>query len=138
MSIFRTCDDVLRYLNNLKSHEIVDKEEIFKNVNATDKELDDAISILRSRDFIKGYKPNYLKITRKGIEFVSISSFEIESQKNNFEFEKLKGEVELLQNKMFDYDETKSRSKRSEKVAIGGLLLSAIALLMQWICNKPG
>jgi len=51
--------------------------------------------------------------------------------------QKLRGEVEDLTNRLFDYKTTKNRAKNSEIIAILALILTAIGLMIQWITRKP-
>jgi len=53
------------------------------------------------------------------------------------EMQKLRGEVEDLTNRLFDYKTTKNRAKNSEIIAILALILTAIGLMIQWITRKP-
>ena len=58
-------------------------------------------------------------------------------EKSNLEMQKLRGEVEDLTNRLFDYKTTKNRAKNSEIIAILALILTAIGLMIQWITRKP-
>lgn len=57
-------------------------------------------------------------------------------EKENLEMQKLRGEVDDLTNRLFDYDDVKSRSIRSDRLAIAAIILTAIGLLLQWLIHK--
>jgi hypothetical protein len=50
----------------------------------------------------------------------------------------LRGEVDDLTNRLFDYDDVTSRSIRSDRLAIAAIILTAIGLLVQWLIYKNG
>jgi hypothetical protein len=60
-------------------------------------------------------------------------------QKNsdkNLTLEKANLEIVYLRNKVFDYDETKRRAKWGMNFAVIAIVISALALLSDWMCNK--
>jgi hypothetical protein len=59
-------------------------------------------------------------------------------EKETLEMQKLRGEVDDLTNRLFDYDNVKSRSIRSDRLAIAAIILTAIGLLLQWLIYKNG
>ena len=68
----------------------------------------------------------YLSILRK------------QKEKDLLEFKKLNDEVVIITNTLKDYDSTKNRAVRSERIAISAIILTMIGLVIQWLCNKPG
>lgn len=52
-------------------------------------------------------------------------------ERENLEMQKLRGEVDDLTNRLLDYDDVKSRSIRSDRIAIFAIVLTAIGLLQQ-------
>ncbi len=59
-------------------------------------------------------------------------------ERERLEMQKLRGEVDDLTNRLLDYDSTKSRTVRSEKIAIAAVILTVIGLVLQWLLNKSG
>ena len=59
-------------------------------------------------------------------------------ERETLEMQKLRGEVDDLTNRLFDYDDVKSRSIRSARLAIAAIILTAIGLLLQWLIYKNG
>lgn len=53
-------------------------------------------------------------------------------------FQQLDYSVQELHNKLSDYGQVKSRSKRSELYAIIAIIVSLISIVLQWIYNKHG
>lgn len=57
-------------------------------------------------------------------------------ERENLEMQKLRGEIDDLTNRLFDYDAVKSRSIRSDRLSIAAIILTAIGLLLQWLIYK--
>jgi hypothetical protein len=77
---------------------------------------------------------NYYKI-KKEIDEKNQRAIE---EKENLEMQKLRGEVDDLTNRLIDYDDVKSRSIRSDRLAIAAIILTAIGLVLQWLIYKNG
>ena len=61
-----------------------------------------------------------------------------QGEQRNLEMQKLRTEVALITSQLLDYDKVKSRTIRSEWIAIFAAVVAAIGLVIQWLCNKPG
>lgn len=61
-----------------------------------------------------------------------------QEERENLEMLKLRHEVDDLTNRLLDYDSTKRRSVRSERIAIAAVILTAIGLVLQWLLHKSG
>ncbi len=59
-----------------------------------------------------------------------------QEEKENLEMLKLRYEVDDLTNRLLDYDSTKRRSVRSEKIAILAVIVTVIGLVLQWLLGK--
>jgi predicted transcriptional regulator len=62
----------------------------------------------------------------------------INDEKTKLEIEQLTLNIDKLVNEVSDYEETKSRSKRSELYALFAVILTGIGLIIQWKCNNHG
>jgi len=62
------------------------------------------------------------------------------SSNKNLSLEKLNLELVILRNEVFDYVETKRRSKSAVRWSAGATVIAALSfimLLLQWKCNRP-
>ena len=116
---------------------VLNKSLIYNN----DEEINETIEFAKNKDLIVFEKqdkdprsiPKY-SLTKDGISFFEKN--QLEKQKieeiNSLRFQKLQSDVILIQNQLFDYEKTKSRSKISILIAWLSLLLAVITLLIQY------
>ncbi len=140
----------------LKSHSPIwlDYRKLFVK-NGKERAFDVKLKDTRLVDYndSNGYNPTY-KINDMGIKvFEAYSKFsdfanavqEREKEKNekqevkeNLEMQKLRGEVDALSKRLYDYDSTKKRAIRGDILSIIAVILTLIGLLLQWIMRKNG
>ncbi len=135
-----------KFLNELNTF----NTEISFYTNGNSKEYFLAKELMLKYDLIKYRKPgsntSIVDITQNGLTilkgggikvFLSKSAQKME-ERENLEMQKLRGEIDDLTNRLMDYDNVKSRSVRSDRLAILAIILTAIGLLLQWLTYRNG
>jgi hypothetical protein len=131
------CDTILKYLKTLDKSAYVDSDEILKNTNVPHQHLDDSIIILFNRKYLDPEPGGFFRINDLGREFITLSSFQEEANKKNAEFQALSLQIQELTDKVSDYHETKRKANHSWIISWITIVLSLLALLGHWMCNKP-
>lgn len=72
-------------------------------------------------------------IQKGGYEKVYNSEFIKNEEKENLEVQQLRTNVQLLTNQLVDYEKYKRITKANQVVSLLAMLLSAIAVLIEWI-----
>ncbi len=135
------CDKVLFYLkgiaeSNTQVQELIKMDRLILDTGI--KINDPVINFLSyQKKFIDIHMQNgYIQISSAGMAFISHSSFVKEQIKSDTEGLLKWYETENAKQIFDDYQNVKSRTIRSEWIAIFALIVAAIGLILQWINNK--